>query len=40
MLINHKKLNPNAFYLLKYLNDALFDSSSCMAVLHRVSLSV
>lgn len=22
MLINHKKLNPNAFYLLKYLNDA------------------
>jgi PBSX family phage terminase large subunit len=22
MLINHKRLNPNAFYLLKYLNDA------------------
>lgn len=22
MIVNHKKLNPNAFYLLKYLNDA------------------
>lgn len=22
MVVNHKKLNPNAFYLLKYLNDA------------------